>query len=71
MNPLHLFRSGLDYIAIASCLRTTEAEVEREIHRLRAEERKVSRPAPKPIDTAAKWQRTKAQLADIRRRHRA
>ncbi|MBO0141482.1 hypothetical protein JZX87_09935 [Agrobacterium sp. Ap1] len=39
MNALKLFRSGMDYISIASHLNTTEAEVERQIHRLRRIER--------------------------------
>lgn len=39
MNALQLFRQGQDYISIASHLNTTEAEVERQIHRLRRIER--------------------------------
>jgi len=38
MNALQLFRQGQDYISIASHLNTTEAEIERQIHRLRQEE---------------------------------
>lgn len=52
-NALELFRDGFDYLQIASHLNTTEAEVERQIHRLRQEE----------IDEAArqKAERIKAQ----------
>lgn len=37
-TALQLFRKGFDYIEIAAALHSTEAAVEREIHRLRAEE---------------------------------
>jgi len=35
LNALDLFKAGNDYIAIAAFLNTSEAEVEKEIHRLR------------------------------------
>lgn len=35
MNPLDLLRRGYDYVEIASLLKTTEAEVEKQIHHLR------------------------------------
>ena len=38
MNPLDLLRRGYDYVEIASLLKTTEAEVEKQIHHLREEE---------------------------------
>jgi uncharacterized protein Smg (DUF494 family) len=31
-SALELFRSGFDYVEIANMLRTTEAEVEKQIH---------------------------------------
>jgi len=54
-NALQLFRDGFDYLQIASHLNTTEAEVERQIHRLRQEE----------IDEAA---RQKAERIEAQRR---
>lgn len=61
-NALELFRAGFDYLQIASHLNTTEAEVERQIHELRKQEREAARIKEKNI-------RLRAQLADIRRAH--
>lgn len=71
MNALDLFRSGNDYHSIAAIFSTTEAEIERIIHRLRADERISARckASRKTEDTAAKWQRTKERNAEIRRRY--
>lgn len=71
MTALDMFRSGLDYQSIADRLGTTEEEIERIIHRLRADERINERreSTRKTEDTKAKWQRTKAQNAEIRRRY--
>ena len=66
MNPLNLFRSGNDYIQIANVLKLTEAEVERIIHKLRADERTEKRRAE---SRRIRWIRTKANLDDIRRRN--
>jgi hypothetical protein len=41
MNALEMFRMGNDYLQIAAHSRRTEAEVEKEIHLLRAKERLV------------------------------
>ncbi|MBD9455933.1 hypothetical protein IB244_31170 [Rhizobium sp. RHZ02] len=38
MNPLDLLRRGYDTVEIATLLKATEAEVEKQIHRLREEE---------------------------------
>jgi hypothetical protein len=62
MNPLQLFRSGMDYISIASHLNTTEAEVERQIHRLRNKERETA-------CIQAKNARIRSELREIRARH--
>lgn len=71
MNALDLFRAGHDYHSISAALGTTEAEIERVIHRLRADERIAARcdAARQTEDTAAKWQRTKERNAEIRRRY--
>lgn len=70
MNALELFRAGHDYHSIAAALGTTEAVIERVIHRLRADERIAARCDASRLteDTAAKWRRTKARLEEIRRR---
>lgn len=71
MTALDLFRSCLDYQSIADILGTTEEEIERIIHRLRQVERIIARwkAMRKAEDTKAKWQRTKAHNAEIRRRY--
>ena len=51
MNALQLFRMGNDYLQIGAVLHMTEAEVEKEIHRLREEERKP------PVRTRRKYVR--------------
>jgi hypothetical protein len=70
MNALELFRSGHCYHSIAAALGTTEAVIERVIHRLRADERIAARceSSRRTEDASAKWQRTKTQNAEIRRR---
>lgn len=70
MNALEWFRAGHDYHAIAAHFGTTEAVIERVIHRLRTDERIAARcdASRRPEHTAAKWQRTKARLEEIRRR---
>lgn len=70
MNALQLFRAGHCYLEIAAAIGTTEAVIERVIHKLRADERIAARcdASRRTEDTAAKWTRTKAQLAEIRRR---
>lgn len=70
MNAIEWFRAGHDYHSIAAHFGTTEAVIERVIHGLRADERIAARcdAARRPEDTAAKWKRTKAELAEIRRR---
>lgn len=69
MNVLELFRAGHCYHSIAVALGTTEDKIERVIHRLRTDERIAARcdASRRPEDTAAKWRRTKAQNAEIRR----
>lgn len=71
MNALELFRAGHCYLSIAAALGTTEAVIDRVIHRLRADERIAVRcnASRKTEDTAAKWQRTKELNAEIRRRY--
>lgn len=44
-NALEMFRMGNDYIQIGNLLRMTEAEVEKEVHRLRSDERLYSQSA--------------------------
>lgn len=70
MNALELFRAGHDYHSIAAALGTTEAVIERVIHRLRADERVAARcdALRRTEDASTKWQRTKAENAEIRRR---
>lgn len=71
MNAIEWFRSGHDYHSIAAIFGTTEADIERVIHRLRADERIAARcnASRKTEDTAAKWRRTKERNAEIRRRY--
>lgn len=73
MNALEWFRAGHDYPSIAAALGTTEAVIERVIHRLRADERIAARcdASRRTEDASAKWQRTKADNAEIRRRQGA
>lgn len=70
MNALEWFRAGHCYHSIAAALGTTEAVIERVIHKLRADERIAARcdASGRTEDASAKWQRTKTQNADIRRR---
>ena len=68
MNALEWFRAGHDYHSIAAAIGTTEAVIERVIHRLRADERIAARCARRTEDASAKWQRTKTENAEIRRR---
>jgi predicted transcriptional regulator len=57
MNALELFKRGNDYLAIAALLHISEAEVEREIHRLRNEEREQA--AEKKRAYKRQWAREK------------
>ena len=70
MNALQLFRAGHAYYSIAAALGTTEAVIERVIHKLRADERIAARcdASRRTEDASAKWKRTKAENAEIRRR---
>lgn len=70
MSAIEWFRAGHDYHSIAAALGTTEAVIERVIHKLRADERIAARcdASRRPENSAAKWQRTKAKNAEIRRR---
>lgn len=70
MNALEWFRAGHCYHSIAAALGTTEAVIERVIHKLRADERIAARcdASCRTEDASAKWSRTKAENAEIRRR---
>lgn len=69
MNALQLFRSGMDYISIASQLNTTEAVVERQIHRLRQEEiDEAARKREERRAYDAERRKGKPRLDNIRRR---
>jgi hypothetical protein len=79
MNPLEIFRSGLDYVEIGLALGIHESEVEKTIHQLRKQERLESyqreyREA-NPERIAAHRKRhnaiIRADLRDIRKRSRA
>lgn len=77
MNALQLFRQGHDYISIASHLNTTEAEVERQIQRLRNQERTRNRKAAyleNNRDAKASYRkmqnaRDRARLREIKEAH--
>jgi hypothetical protein len=72
MNALELFRSGFDYLQIASHLNTTEALVERRIHRLRRIERILNyRAVRAELQAAIEAQREAERIAADRRAARA
>lgn len=64
MNAIKLFRAGHDYIQIANLLRTTEAEIERIIHRQRNEEIAAER---RKANRRIEWKRNKERLAEMRK----
>lgn len=65
MNALALFKAGNDYIQIAALLHTSEAEVEKEIHRLRNEERERVRKRENRRRYQQAWQQ--ARREDLRK----
>lgn len=68
-NALQLFRAGFDYIQIASHFNTTEAEVERQIHRLRQEEiDEAARKREERRAYDAERRKGKPRIDNIRRR---
>lgn len=68
LNALDLFRRGHDYIEIAIHFGTTEAVIERVIHRLRISEQLGKRSAEKRSHTAAAWrERNRDELRAIRK----
>lgn len=65
MNALQLFRSNHDYLQIAALLHASEAEVEKEIHRLRNEERDRARKRENRRRYQKEWQQ--ARREDLRK----
>lgn len=67
-GALELFRDGYDYIEIAIHFGTTEAVIERGIHKLRLSEKLEKKSAIKRSHTAAAWrERNRDELRAIRK----
>lgn len=75
MNALELFREGHDYIEIATHFGTTEAIIERVIHKLRHAERlREHHNAPRADQSESRQdfsERTRSELREIRARRPA
>lgn len=79
MNALQMFRAGHDYIEIAAHFGTSEAVIERVIHRLRTAERledrakaaSVKQEAINLLNRKVRDARTRDDLREIRARRNA